>query len=158
MKLFDYIRQVWTAGQSRILLSVPAYFPSWHSRFGQETGFRERILDKSHRPKIHAFKKNTAFWQKMEEKYRTGRYHLVVCHRGDDPYRREYYPVIYPVRLHIQRARFAGDDSFLHVEGKPVAMETVARNEGLEVCDLLEWKKRQGEEEFCIVHFTDFRY
>ena len=157
MSMLETVKRLLNVGKKQILLSVPAFFPSWHRRFGDETCFRERLLDKQH-PKIHAISLHAEFWQKMEEKYRTGKYQLLVCHMDDNPECRKYRPIMYANQLHVQRACFVSDDIFLVVEGKSIAMETIARNEGLEMPDLLEWKKRLGTKEFCIVHFTAFSY
>ncbi len=144
------------AGKKQILLSVPAFYPIWHRRFGEETGFRESVTAGD---KVHAIKRNIRFWQEMVDKYRSGKYRIVVCYMGDDPYHREYYPIVYTRHLDIQRACFGdGGSNSLLVEGKDIPVETVARNEGMDVHDLLEWRKVLGTQEFCIVHFTGFRY
>jgi len=44
------------------------------------------------------------------------------------------------------------DDTHILVDSNPVPVEIIARNEGVELSDLMEWKKRLGQRLFCIVH------
>ncbi|NDW18737.1 hypothetical protein D0T53_07395 [Dysgonomonas sp. 216] len=77
---------------------------------------------------------------------------------GDAPDHREYYPILHAHRMDIQRACFTGRNDILLIDGKDIPARMVALNEGLEVSDMLEWKKKVGTRKFCIVHFTGFRY
>ena len=129
--MLDALKQLIGIKKKQILLSVPAYFPLWHSRFGEETEFRQRITTGKN-PKIHAFKQNARFWDEMLAKYRAGGYRIIVCHMGDDPDRREYYPILHAHRMDIQRACFTHRDDILLIDGKDIPAETIALNEGLE--------------------------
>lgn len=140
------------------LLTVPAYYPVWHSRYGEETQLVTR-LSRSRDAKIHAIKFNIGYWRDAACKFSTGKYDLLICYKGDDPEERKFYPLKHACYLHIQVGRFPieGKDHIL-IDGREVAVDKVARNEGYSVDDFLELRKHVGSREFCIVHFTEFRY
>lgn len=144
--------------KKRILLTVPAFFPAWHSRYGEQTHLATRLLPERG-AKIHALKLRIEYWSKAADKFRTGRYDLVICYKGDDSERVKFYPLMRSDHLHIQAACFPdGDEDHVLVEGKKIPVGIVARNEGYSRRDFMEWRKYIGSREFCIVHFTGFRY
>lgn len=158
--MLQAIKRLFEIRKKTILLNVPFCFPTWHSRFGEETGFAKKI--KGDNPtKIHAIKRNTEFWQEACRKFATGRYRLKVVHMKDIYEWKKHYPIIYSHQLHIQQASFIKENNTMLVDGKDVRIEIIARNEGYSLSDFMEFMEHlllTGQSMFCIVHFTPFCY
>ena len=58
----------------------------------------------------------------------------------------------------MQKVRLSTHPDYLIVDGKHIGIDTVACNEGLEREDFIQFLDRFVGREFCIVHFTGFRY
>ncbi|GAB6118882.1 hypothetical protein [Dysgonomonas termitidis] len=144
--------------EKQILLSVLDTFPTWHSRYGEDTHFASKIKGILPPGKIHALKSGVIFWEDACRKLATGGYCARIVYLEDRPTGKVYYPITKCKTLHTQRARYAKASQKILVEGKPVAVETVAGNEGLACNDFLEFLDKYDEREFVIVHFTGFRY
>jgi hypothetical protein len=144
--------------EKEILLSVPDTYPTWHSRYGEDTHFASKIKGVLLPVKIHALKSGVTFWESACRKLATGNYSLRIVYLEDRPQGKVYCPITKGKTLHTQRARYDQSGRQLLVEGKPVPVETVARNEGLTCSDFMEFLEKYDKMEFVIVHFTDFRY
>jgi len=140
-----------------ILLDVPDSFPDWHSHYGEDTGFEGKIRNNIP-TKIHAIKLNVKFWKDAYLKYLTGFYRVKIVYFEDPCDYMDYYLIKRCNNLHLQEAYFDETQSCLVVEGRYIAIDTVAKNEGYAVDDFMKFMKRIGQKKFCIVHFTKFRY
>lgn len=140
-----------------ILLHVPDSFPSWHSRYGEDTGFADKIKAKN-QSKIHAIKSNVEFWQQATIKFATGKYRIRIVHLEDTPEGKCYYLIQESEFLHIQKACFISEDNSLKVDNKRIDITEVAQNEGYTLEDFKEYLKQIDKRSFCIVHFTAFSY
>lgn len=144
--------------KKQILLSVPDTFPTWHSRYGDDTHYASKIQGTLAPAKIHAVKIVIHFWEDAYRKMATGGYLLRIVYTEDRPGGKVYHPIADSKVLHTQRARYDKATQKLLVEGKPVAVEAVAAHNGLTCSDFLEFLRMYDSREFVIVHFTDFRY
>lgn len=144
--------------EKQILLSVYDTFPTWHSRYGEDTHFAGKIKGIFFPVKIHALKSGVIFWEDACRKLATGGYCARIVYLEDRPAGKLYYLISKCKTLHTQRARYDKASQKVLVEGKPVAVETVAGNEGLSYNDFLEFLDKYDGREFVIVHFTGFRY
>jgi hypothetical protein len=144
--------------RKRLFLTVPHSYPIWHSRYGEETHLATRLLcDRN--AKIHTVKFNISYWREAADKFSTGKYALIICYKGDDALNKLFYPLKHANCLHIQVGRFPYEDKeHILIEGRKIPVEMFACNEGYSVKDFLEWRQYVGSRDFCIVHFTEFRY
>ncbi|WP_206759862.1 hypothetical protein, partial [Dysgonomonas sp. GY75] len=58
--------------EKEILLSVPDTYPTWHSRYGEDTHFASKIKGVLQPGKIHALKSGVSFWEGACRKLATG--------------------------------------------------------------------------------------
>jgi hypothetical protein len=103
--LFTRIRK-FLGLEKEILLSVPDTYPTWHSRYGEDTHFASKIKGVLYPRKIHALKSGVTFWEGACRKQATGHYSLRIAYLEDRPQGKVYWPITTVKTLHTQRARY----------------------------------------------------
>lgn len=165
------------------VLMVAKSFPVYHPRAGDETGFKEKIMNLigwvSMPPKAwmrpitmyiekkHTIRANHDLWASRAEKINRGEAVLSLRQWTGSPYnsRRDGSKQKEFLRLEkigIQKIRVlrttTQDTTTVHtvVEGKMVGIDVVAKYDGLSVDDFCQWFRRGVNG--CVIHFTDFKY
>jgi hypothetical protein len=105
--------------EKEILLSVPDTYPTWHSRYGEDTHFASKIKGVLLPCKIHALKSGVTFWESACRKLATGNYSLRIVYLEDRPQGKIYCPITKGKTLHTQRARYDQCGRQLLLEGRP---------------------------------------
>lgn len=151
--------------KKKIVLTLSRTFPSWH-RFlsGELTGFAEALRSGQ---KIHTIREDAKhLWSKKYEEIVSGRKYLSVREWTGKPYNSEQRELARYDEIGLQRVsmfRSVGDEPMLrvYVDDKEIPVEDVARNDGMDVEDFMEWFFHKGGPasfEGVIIHFTKFRY
>lgn len=155
-------------------LTLSETFPKGHIREGQRTEFEGKLLftlafinektvnypDK----KLHTIRANYRFWAKRFEKIAAGEACLSIRQWVGKPYgkgsrQREIVKLTREDGIGIQCLRFPYHPLYVLVDGKPVNIFTLARNDGLIYMYWRDWFMRYDRTKpMAIIHFTNFRY
>jgi hypothetical protein len=149
---------------TQYVIMVAKQFQATHSRKGQQTNFKEFILDKT---KIHTIRGNYNLWAKRFEKIKAGKAVLSLREWSGKPYRSKQDSIIKLglsdgiglqkltiMDIHNGHLFFNIGNDYLGLSS-----EELAPNDGLDVLDFQEWfKKAKIGDELAIIHFTNFRY
>lgn len=158
------------------VLIVSRYFPSYHPRAGQETGFVEKIPTE----KRHTIRGNYQLWSKRIDEVNRGEAILSLRYWSGKSYRRNQVEFLklgkgecgYE-RIHIWSPKHAKTTEtkmypgeFLIVQLPCISLigvdqkkfNEIARNDGLSPSDFFNWFKGKSVDPGIIIHFTNFRY
>lgn len=141
--------------KTNVILLVAKSFLKYHSKAGQQTDFERKIKDGE---KLHTIRSNFKEWEKKIRKIENGDGKLVVKQWSGVPYRS---PQIKLFELEdgvgIQKLEFI-EGKFV-IDGKTeVTIETLAKNDGLELQDFKDWFQVFPTTPMAIIHFSKFRY
>lgn len=147
------------------VLTVSEKFPSTHFRKGEETGFVEKILQKT---KIHTIRKNYPLWKKRIEQIQKGEAILSIRVWTGAPYKSpqkeiiqlDQYSGIGVQRIFIDFINLWFEVSEPKIETEYYnSLDDLSKNDGLVIEDFEKWFKGiSPEEPLAIIHFTKFRY
>ena len=118
-----------------VVLMVAKNFLNYHSEAGKPTNFERSIREGT---KIHTIRSNFKEWNKRIEKIKNEKAVLSVRQWLGIPYRTPQIKLFEFEEVGIQQLEFI--DGKLIVDGKTeVAIETLARNDGLTLEEFSEW-------------------
>lgn len=147
-----------------VVLLSKKFFPA-HFRAGEATEFKAKVLNGQKR---HTCRSNYDYWKKkiasLQEKGGT----LCLRQWTDKPYRSPQEDVLeVPANICAVQPlilRRIGLGFSAEVEGNPVRLEELARNDGLTPTEFAEWftpvfeKTKEDALTFAVIQFTTFRY
>lgn len=150
--------------RKKVILTLCKVFPKTHSKAGINTLFAVKLFAGR---KIHTIRSDEKdLWGKKVADINDGKKILCVREWTGRPYNSEQADIKKFVQVGLQdiTITYVVDDEkpLAWVDGKPVPIETIAENDGLELADFIEWffgsvhtgNVFKGK----IIHFTDFRY
>lgn len=150
--------------RKKVILTLSRVFPQTHSKKGINTLFAVNLFAGR---KIHTIRTDEKeLWEQRVKDINEGRKLLCVREWTGRPYNSEQADIKQFVSVGLQdiTITYGVDDEKPQawVDGKPVPIETLAKNDGLELPDFIEWffgsvhtgNVFKGK----IIHFTDFRY
>ena len=149
----------------KVIITFSKAFPPGHSRVGQPTGFEAKLKAGSKIHTIRADKKG--WWDKCAEAINSGRKYLSLREWTGRPYNSDQRTLgeVDKIGLQSITMTYSSDDAMpkAWVDGKPIPVETLAKNDGLDVQDFVEWffgtpLYNGNVFEGKIIHLTDFRY
>jgi hypothetical protein len=169
-----------------VVLLSKTFFPQ-HPKAGEKTDFRSKIANsvvckdcddacdicehygsKGRGRKIHTCRKNYAYWQDKIDRLKEVGGVLSVRQWTGNPYRSTQERIIdIPAKIvGVQKLTIEyGKQKFIpRIDNEVVHLPDLARNDGLDTYDFIDWFKPVFEKEkkeileFAIIHFTDFRY
>lgn len=152
-------------GKKKQILLFSSVFPPSHSKAGQPTGFADKLKDGSKKHTIRADKKG--WWEKGEKAINLGEKYLSMRQWVGRPYNSKQIIIGEKDRIGLQSITmtYSADDPLPEawVDGKPVSVEILAKNDGLSTEDFVEWffgtpLYKGNVFEGKIIHLTDFRY
>lgn len=134
-------------------------FPTWHSKSGRPTNFRDSFIS---RKKLHTIRSNFALWEKRIKEVREGRAVLSIRQWTGKPYNSSQKEIgLLENGSGIGVQRLVSDclgNYFVGEEKRAIAPCIIANNDGLSVEDWSEWFDGNSSDELAIIHFGDFRY
>lgn len=148
------------------VLTVSEKFPSTHFRKGEETGFVEKILQKT---KIHTIRKNYPLWKKRIEQIQKGEAILSIRVWTGSPYKSPQKEIlqldqssgigVQLLFIHLDQYWFQTSTKDKTNDHDPFEFKNLAKNDGLNELSFVEWFEGiSSEEPLAIIHFTKFRY
>lgn len=138
------------------VLLVAKYFPAYHKRAGEPTGFMNLIWKDE---KLHTIRKNYELWKKRSEEINNANAILSVRQWIDKPYRSPQKEEFRQYELRVQKLEqsilgWCIDDIVTDYTRKDFA-----KNDGLSLQDYNNWFNILSEEPLAILHFTqNFKY
>lgn len=154
-------------------LTLSQVFPAAHSRAGEQTGFREKVLKSVNEPwrsdiapKVHTIRANYNFWRRRFEKIADGRACLSIREWVGKPYgkgstQREIVRLTREDGIGLQKLTIAGCRMThpMFVDGHSVSAKQLAANDGLSEIDWRNWFWNYDlTEPLAVIQFTKFRY
>lgn len=150
----------------KAILPLSKAFPATHSRAGELTDFEGKI---ERNEKIHTIRYDAkSVWEKRFAKIKAGLMYLAMKEWTGRPYNSEMRDLFQRTRedgigLQTIEMVYGTDDAYprVWVDGKEVAIQEVAKNDGLSTPDFIDWffgKSKENTFEGKIIHFTKFRY
>ncbi|HOY18152.1 MAG TPA: hypothetical protein PLC89_12680 [Haliscomenobacter sp.] len=144
------------------VITVSKFFPGFHPRKGEETGFVEKILSGE---KIHTIRGNLELWQKRIAEVQEGKAVLSLRYWSGKPYRSpqvEFKQLTSADGVGIQDLKFLDGKPYTpFVEYRVQDMVELPAKDGLAYDDFESWfsnKQYNLLEAFAIIHFTNYRY
>ena len=150
--------------RKKVILTLSRVFPQTHSKKGINTLFAVNLFAGR---KIHTIRTDEKeLWEQKVADINAGNKILCVREWTGRPYNSEQADIKQFVSVGLQdiTITYGVDDEKPQawVDGKPVPIETLAKNDGLELPDFIEWffgsvhtgNVFKGK----IIHFTDFLY
>lgn len=152
------------------VLIVSQYFPAWHPKAGQPTGFVEKIFNGE---KIHTVRLNFDWWTNIMDEVKKGDAIISLRYWSDKPYHSKQVefkqitkndnPDIQHVFMTDHHAEplyevTIDDSNYLY---KWSERELLASNDGLSMNDFYDWfffKNKDAQVSGAIIQFTGFRY
>ena len=156
----------------KAVLTFSTRYPKYHPRQGELTNFAEKIINGK---KIHTCRQNYDYWAEKIARLKKAGGVLSLRTWTGKPYaspQAEFLQVPAEV-VEVQRLKLSIDyydendipKRFIvaNVDGKDVAVEDLAKNDGLTYNDFEDWfmplfKDEYTEVDLAIIHFTKFRY
>lgn len=149
----------------KVIITFSRVFPASHSRAGEPTGFEDKLAAGI---KIHTIRADEkGFWVENARAINSGRKYLSMRQWTGRPYNSEQRVLGERDRIGLQviEMTYSSEDELpkAFVDGKPVPVEELAKNDGLSVPDFVEWffgtnlysgNVFKGK----VIHLTDFRY
>lgn len=150
--------------RKKVILTLCRVFPATHSKRGINTLFEVKLFAGRKIHTIRADEKEQ--WEKKIADINEGKKILCVREWTGRPYNSEQADIKQFVQVGLQdiTITYGVDDETPQawVDGKPVPVELLAKNDGLELSDFIEWffgSVHKGNVfKGKIIHFTDFRY
>lgn len=152
-------------GKKKQILLFSSVFPPSHSKAGQPTGFADKLDSGS---KIHTIRADSkGWWVRGERGINNGEKILAMRQWSGRPYNSPQVSIGERERIGLQSIimTYGSEDELpkAWVDGKPVPVELLAKNDGLSVEDFVEWffgtKLYSGNVfEGVVIQLTDFRY
>lgn len=148
------------------VLTVSKTFPQYHPRFGQATGFKEKI---NNNEKLHTIRGNYKWWKKRIDKINKGEAVLSVRQWTGKPYRSTQVEIArynkleyHKIDIEILLSNHHGKLVSIKVDKKPLVFTTkscpLINNDGFDnQSDFINWFG-QSLENGIIIHFTDLKY
>lgn len=150
--------------RKKVILTLCKVFPKTHSKAGINTLFAVKLFAGR---KLHTIRSDEKdLWSKKVADINEGKKILCVREWTGRPYNSEQADIKQFVNVGLQDITITcgvdDEKPLAWVDGKPVPIETIAKNDGLELSDFIEWffgsvhtgNVFKGK----IIHFTDFRY
>lgn len=150
--------------RKKVILTLCRVFPKTHSKAGINTLFAVKLFAGR---KLHTIRSDAKdLWGQKVADINAGKKLLCVREWTGRPYNSEQADIKKFVEVGLQSIKmtYGVDDEKPQawVDGKPVPVELLAKNDGLELSDFIEWffgSVHSGNVfEGKIIHFTDFRY
>jgi len=149
--------------KKKVILTLCRVFPATHSQAGKLTGFEGKLKSGE---KIHTIRHNAKdVWQERYKGIEQGRKYLSVREWMGRPYNSEQREFARYDRIGLQHIRMvrvsSGEIPQVWVDGKSVPIEEVARHDGLNLEDFIEWffgGDKADTFDGVVIHFTNFRY
>ncbi len=150
--------------RKKVILTLCRVFPKTHSKAGINTLFAVKLFAGRKLHTIRADEKG--LWGQKAADINAGKKMLCVREWTGRPYNSEQADIKNYVEIGLQdiTMTYGVDDEKPQawVDGKPVPVELLAKNDGLELSDFVEWffgsvhsgNVFKGK----IIHFTEFRY
>ena len=147
-----------------VVLLSKKFFPA-HFRAGEATEFKTKVLNGQKR---HTCRRNYEYWKKKIATLQDKEGTLCLRQWTDKPYRSPQEDVLeVPANLCTVQSlilRRTGLGFSAEVEGNPVRLEELARNDGLTPTEFAAWfipvfeKTKEDALTFAVIQFTTFRY
>lgn len=139
-----------------IVLMVSKFFPAYHPRAGQETGFANKILSGV---KLHTIRSSYDLWKKRADDINSGKAVLSLRQWEGKAYRSKQEEFHRLEKIKVQKVEFPDYLYNVYVDGKWVDPYYLALHDGLVMGDFEGWFKPYDlSMPMAIIHFTDFRY
>ena len=132
-----------------------------HSKCGEKTHFVDKLAEGT---KLHTIRGSYENWRKKAEQVNAGEMELSIRIWSGMPYKSKQYEVARVQQLCVQRfeGSYGTDDAkpLCWVDGKAVDAAEIAKNDGLELEDWIEWIFGGSNlvEGGAILQLTGFRY
>lgn len=148
-------------------ITLSRIFPVTHSKAGQLTNFREKVMSQMRGvdSKKHTIRSNFDWWARKFEGISIGEMYLSLREWTGKPYNspQDEWLQLHKIGLQQIEMVYGSDDAYprVWIDNKEVAIQEVAQNDGLSVEDFVEWffgSSKSNTFEGVIIHFTDFRY
>lgn len=146
------------------VITISKTFPAYHSRKGQETGFKEKLLSGE---KIHTIRGNYDYWRPKIYEVIAGVAVLSIRQWSDKPYKSKQVVIAEltgnqvgiqkVIELQVKRIGNAIWNISVGIENADIDFQELTKNDGLSEYDICEWFGK-GIKNGCIIHFTDFIY
>lgn len=138
------------------VIMISKTFPSYHSRKGEPTNFKEKILEGE---KIHTIRQNYALWEKRAKKVNAGLAVVSLREWEGMPRRSKQVEIMQLEKIGVQSIENPNSTILIDNVGKPLLRwDKISKNDGLELEDFQEWFKECTKKLNAIIYFTDFRY
>jgi hypothetical protein len=145
------------------IVTISKRFLKDHSRAGEETGFKEKIISGE---KIHTFRMNFDYWKKRIDIIKIGKGLLSLRQWIGEPYKSKQEEFVCLPFASIQKVDIISKN--IYIDNKLITIDKslkIAKNDGFEFSqkglnDFLEWlgADRKDIRNACVIHFTKFRY
>ena len=146
--------------KKKIVLTLCKVFPATSSEAGEPTGFEAKLKAGIKKHTIRANKGGV--WDKRVDDIQAGKKVLCVREWTGKPYHSEQREFARFEKIGIQHVEIFRSTFPVQckVDGKLVAVEELAANDGLSYDQFIDWFFGDGADHFegVILHFTDFRY
>ena len=135
-------------------------FPATHPDAGKPTYFMDKIKSGT---KIHTIRPNYELWAKRVENVNAGSHYLSVRQWLGRAYNSKQKEHLHFEKLGIQKLSFR-EGNYFHrfIDGQRCDSTTrklLALNDGLDLLQLFHWFAPMDlNQDFAIIHFSDFRY
>jgi len=144
------------------VITVSKFFPGFHPRKGEGTGFVEKILNGE---KIHTIRGNLELWQKRIAEVQEGKAILSLRYWSGNPYRSpqvEFKQLTSADMVGIQEINFYREIcTNTWVDNFNESYIRIAYNDGLSSRDYFDWFQKGGydlSKPMAIIQFSKFRY
>ena len=159
------------------VLTVSLAFPKTHKKAGEQTFFKEKLINglaqlQGEGCKIHTIRSNYDLWSKRIAEIQSGKAILSIRYWSGKPYNSkqvEIYqldensgigvqPLIF-IDSCIKLPTICGEDFPEPTWYKGIQLSDISQNDGLSIQDFKEWFKGYDlSQTMAIIHFTKFRY
>lgn len=149
--------------KKKVILTLCKVFPVTHSRAGEKTGFEQKLKNGI---KKHTIRYNAKdVWDKRYNDISKSKKYLSVREWTGRPYNSEQREFARYDKIGLQKITMTysstDDVPQCWVDGKPVSVYNLAKNDGLSIEDFTEWFfgcNKENVFEGVIIHFTELRY
>jgi hypothetical protein len=138
------------------VIMISKVFPSYHTRKGEPTNFKELIESGV---KIHTIRQNYELWKKREAKVNAGLAIVSLREWEGKPRRSNHVEIMQLEKISVQSIEPRGMG--IEIEGQRIENLTwrlISKNDGLGVNDFYYWFTEALNKLNAVIHFTDFRY
>lgn len=152
------------------VIILSSVFPKKHNKTGRNTFFKEAItngIEGDHEKyeyqyfKIHTIRSNYELWKKRIDEVNSGKAIISIRQWNGKPYCSKQTEIRQVRKAGIQMIK-SMDDNFAYIlNDRPISLDVLSSNDGLELIDFKEWfkgSKPTVDKPMAIIHFTDYRY